>query len=66
MLQILGDFGLSSDEEVPQDLPETGCTSLTFLAKRQGHTEVFVTYQSKNVLLQASLTVAAYNPLMVR
>ncbi|KAH9518820.1 hypothetical protein Btru_006348 [Bulinus truncatus] len=45
------------------ELPEKGCTSLTFLAKHQGHTEVIVTYQSKNVILQASVTIAAYNPL---
>ncbi|GFN96241.1 nuclear pore membrane glycoprotein 210-like [Plakobranchus ocellatus] len=55
---------VSRDDSAPLELPETGCTSLTFLAKRQGHTEVIVTYQSKNVMLQASLTVAAYNPLM--
>ena len=56
----------TSDKDDSLDLPEVGCTALTFLAKRQGHTEVFVTYQGKNVLLQASLTVAAYNPLTVQ
>ncbi|RUS72155.1 hypothetical protein EGW08_020082, partial [Elysia chlorotica] len=51
------------DKDVTPDLPEIGCTSLTFVAKRQGHTEIFVTYQRKNILLQASITVAAYTSL---
>ncbi|XP_055899109.1 nuclear pore membrane glycoprotein 210-like [Biomphalaria glabrata] len=50
-------------DELTIDLPEKGCTTLTFLAKHHGHTEVVVTYQSKNVILEASVTIAAYNPL---
>ncbi|XP_070200007.1 nuclear pore membrane glycoprotein 210-like [Littorina saxatilis] len=44
-------------------LPERGCTFLHFRAIRQGHTEVTVTYQAAKVFLQASITIAAYNPL---
>jgi hypothetical protein len=46
-------------------LPERGCTLLYFSAIRQGHTEVVVTYQAEKQFLQASVTIAAYNPLKV-
>ncbi|CAL1542005.1 unnamed protein product, partial [Lymnaea stagnalis] len=54
---------VDQDEDASLGALEKGCRSFTFLAKRQGHTEVTVTYQSKNVLLHASITIAAYNPL---
>ncbi|XP_059163994.1 nuclear pore membrane glycoprotein 210-like [Physella acuta] len=54
---------VARDEKLPFELPEDGCTSLTFLAKKQGYTEVTVTYQIKSLILQASVTIAAYHPL---
>ncbi|XP_071099780.1 nuclear pore membrane glycoprotein 210-like isoform X2 [Haliotis cracherodii] len=44
-------------------LTSNGCTVLNFMAKRQGHTEVTASYQLGNVVLQDSITIAAYNPL---
>ncbi|XP_067655062.1 nuclear pore membrane glycoprotein 210-like isoform X1 [Haliotis asinina] len=44
-------------------LTRDGCTVLNFIAKRQGHTEVTASYQIGNVVLQDSITIAAYNPL---
>ncbi|XP_041366942.1 nuclear pore membrane glycoprotein 210-like [Gigantopelta aegis] len=44
-------------------IPADGCTTLNFKAVRQGHTEVTARYQIGKVTLQASLTIAAYNPL---
>lgn len=54
---------VNQDDSTDIRLPLTGCTSLLFTAKRQGHTEVTVSYRSIKVFLQATITIAAYNPL---
>lgn len=50
---------------VTQEL-DVGCTVLHLQAIRQGNTEVIVTYQATKVVLTASITIAAYNPLKVK
>ncbi|CAG5123932.1 unnamed protein product, partial [Candidula unifasciata] len=54
---------LPQDEDAPRDLPENGCKFLSFIARHQGHTEVIVTYRSKNIMLRTAVTIAAFNPL---
>ncbi|BFZ03901.1 hypothetical protein BsWGS_06940 [Bradybaena similaris] len=51
------------DEDSPRDLPENSCKFLSFIARHQGHTEVIATYRSKNIMLRAAVTIAAFHPL---
>ena len=48
------------------DLPEHGCRVIKVKAIQQGHTKVKVAYSARGVDLSASVTIAAYDPLMVR
>lgn len=41
------------------------CTSIKVLAKRAGHTVVKASYSHGKVNLKASVTIAAFNPLVV-
>lgn len=48
-------------------LPDDGlsCTSIRVQAKRAGHTVVKASYSHGKVNLKASVTIAAFNPLVV-
>ena len=45
---------------------EGSCASIKVKALAQGHTELKVVYQFKDIRLKASVTIAAYRPLRVR
>ncbi|XP_052692934.1 nuclear pore membrane glycoprotein 210-like [Crassostrea angulata] len=45
-------------------IPEDGCCSVRFTAVQRGHTTVTASYTSRGKELSASVTIAAYDPLM--
>lgn len=47
-------------------IPEDGCCSVRFTAVQRGHTTVMASYTSRGTELSASVTIAAYDPLMVK
>lgn len=47
-------------------IPEDGCCSVRFTAVQRGHTTVTASYTSRGKELSASVTIAAYDPLMVK
>lgn len=47
-------------------IPEDGCCSVRFTAVQRGHTTVTASYTSRGTELTASVTIAAYDPLMVK
>ncbi|XP_062607902.1 nuclear pore membrane glycoprotein 210-like [Saccostrea cucullata] len=49
---------------VSLSLPEEGCCSLRLKAVQRGHTIVVASYTSRGIELSASVTIAAYDPLM--
>ena len=55
------------DADSGYTLPTDGlsCTSIRVLAKRAGHTVVKASYSHGKVNLRASVTIAAFNPLVV-
>lgn len=50
---------------VSQLIPENGCCSLRFKAVQRGHTTVTASYSSRGIELSATVTIAAYDPLVV-
>jgi len=46
-------------------LPSDACMSLVAMATKQGHTQVTIKYNVMGVLLESSVTIAAYLPLKV-
>ncbi|GAB1602354.1 nuclear pore membrane glycoprotein 210-like isoform X1, partial [Argonauta hians] len=57
-------FDLISDHAGSVDAEKTSCTSIQLLAKQPGSCQITVTYQGSHKVLRATLTVAAYKPLM--
>ncbi|XP_022313260.2 nuclear pore membrane glycoprotein 210-like [Crassostrea virginica] len=49
---------------VSQLIPENGCCSLRFKAVQRGHTTVTASYSSRGIELSATVTIAAYDPLV--
>lgn len=47
-------------------IPEDGCCSVRFMAVQRGHTTVTASYTARGTELTASVTIAAYDPLMVK
>jgi len=47
-------------------LPDDGCRVVRVKAKLQGHTEIKASYFVKNIQLESTVTIAAYDPLQVR
>lgn len=54
-------FNVTSDVASPSPAP--ACTLLTATALTPGHTRVTVTYEHRDIFLQAVVTIAAYSPL---
>lgn len=48
----------------PASLPSGACMSLKARALKPGHAKVTITYTHQDILLEASVTIAAYPPLM--
>lgn len=50
---------------VSLSIPEEGCCSLRLKSVQRGHTVVVASYTSRGIDLSATVTIAAYDPLMV-
>jgi len=50
---------------VDTPLPEGSCTVIRLQAKRAGHTVITATYSADGIDLKASITIAAFDPLLV-
>ncbi|CAI9723077.1 Hypothetical predicted protein [Octopus vulgaris] len=57
-------FDLIPDHAGSVDTEKISCTSIQLLAKQPGSCRITVTYQGSHKILQASVTVAAYKPLV--
>lgn len=46
-------------------LPEEGCRTIKVKAAQKGHTQVKASYVYENIKLESTVTIAAYDPLVV-
>ena len=48
----------------PSSVSVGACSTLTAVARQPGHTRILVSYTHKDILLEATVTIAAYPPLV--